>query len=61
MESLLVKLFHYHSPIQYIHFLQYPYFRKMNGEHMLRCCRFFFIDQAFSSKDNDGMNKISEN
>ena len=40
---------------------KYPYVRKMNGEQMSHGCRFFFIDQAFYSKDNDGMNKISEN
>jgi len=27
----------------------------------MQICRFFFIDQAFSNKDNEGMNKISEN
>lgn len=27
----------------------------------MQICRFFFIDQAFFKKDNEGMNKISEN
>ena len=60
VESLLRKRFQCCGTYFWRLIHQYPYFSKMKDKNVSWTCRYFFIDQAFPSEDNDSINKIQK-